>query len=70
MLTDGDYFVRMVDFPGDIHGATRLDEEDFASVYINDWLSPMGRRRAFRHEIRHIVRGDHSSDDDIREVEK
>lgn len=58
MLTDGDYHVYMIPFPGDIKAAVRIDAEGFASIYINDYLSPEAKKRAFLHEIRHIERDD------------
>jgi len=58
MLTDGDYHVYMIPFPGDIKAAVRIDAEGYASIYINDYLSPEAKKRAFLHEIRHIERDD------------
>lgn len=58
MLTDGDYHVYMIPFPGDIKAAVRIDAEGYASIYINDCLSPEAKKRAFLHEIRHIERDD------------
>ena len=46
---DDDYIVRMIQFTGDIHGAVRVDNDGFASIYINDDLSREARQRAFRH---------------------
>ena len=34
MLTDGDYLVRMVNLPGSVHGALRVDSENFGNIYI------------------------------------
>ena len=68
-MIDGEYCVRMIDFPGDIHGATRLSEDGFVNIYINDQLSPMGRRRAFDHEQRHIDNDDFYNDKSIQEIE-
>jgi hypothetical protein len=70
MTDDGEgYRVYMVKLPGDVRGAVRLDEEGFASIYINDDLSPEEKQKVFRHEIRHIRRGDHFSPAAIRQVE-
>ena len=69
MITDGDYCVRMINLPGCIGGATRLSEGDFANVYINDQMSPQGRKRAFLHEIRHIERDDFYNNKPIQEIE-
>ena len=37
-LLEGEYAVRMVDFPGDVHGCVRLtnDGSEFPNIYIND----------------------------------
>lgn len=70
MLTDGDFIVRVVNLPGDVHGALRVDSENFGNIYINDALCPEARRRAFDHEIRHLLREDLFSDAPIEEVEK
>lgn len=68
-LTDGDYQVYMVKLPGDIHGACRLDADGFASIYINNDLSPKAQQAAFHHEMRHIIRDDHTNGNDIKDVE-
>ena len=69
MLTDGDFVVRVVPFPGSVRGALRVDSENFGNIYINDALSPDARRRAFEHEVRHLLREDLFSDAPIEEVE-
>lgn len=69
MLTEGDYCVRMVNFPGDIHGAVMLSEDDFANIYINDQLAPWAKRKAFDHEIMHIEQNDFYNEKPIWEVE-
>ncbi len=71
-LYEDEYATRMVDLPGDIHGATRLtmDGSDFPNIYINDWLSPMGRKRAFDHEMNHLEHDDFYNDKPIAEIEK
>ena len=69
MLTDGDYCVRVINLPGSIGGATRLSDGDFGNVYINDQMSPQGKRRAFLHELKHLERGDFFNDLSIQEIE-
>lgn len=69
MLTDGDYICRMVNLPGDVKGALRVDNDDFGNIYINDLLSPMAKRRAFLHEYRHLQRNDLYNSLSIKEVE-
>jgi hypothetical protein len=69
-MNDGDYTVRMVKLPGDIHGAVRLSDDGFANIYINDQLAPMAKRKAFDHEKKHIDRDDFYNDLSIKEVEE
>lgn len=64
------YRVYMVKLPGDVRGACRLDADGFASIYINDDLSPKAKKDAFQHEMRHLDREDHTNPDSIQEVEK
>jgi len=69
MLTEGEYCVRMIPLPGDIHGAVRLSEDGFANIYINERLSPEARYAALRHEIKHIERDDFFNDLPIETIE-
>lgn len=64
-----DYIVRLVNLPGDIHGAARLSEDGFVNIYINDQLSPDAQRRAFEHELRHIRNNDFYNEKPIQEIE-
>lgn len=68
-LTDDEYRVYMMPFPGDIMGAVRVDAEGFPSIYINDALSPEAKKRALLHELRHIERDDFYNSLTIDEVE-
>ena len=68
-LTEDEYRVYMMPFPGDIMGAVRVDADGFPSIYINDRLSPAAKKRAFLHELRHIERDDMYNDKSIDEVE-
>ena len=70
MIEDDEYRVIMLPLPGDIHGAVRMDKDGYPTVYINDRLAPAARRRAYRHESRHIRLGDHYSGLSIQAVEK
>lgn len=69
-MNDDGFRVYLVKLPGDIKGAVRIDEEGFASIYINDDLSPKAKKAAFLHEIRHIIRNDHTNARNIQEVEQ
>lgn len=66
---DGEFCCRMVVFPGDIHGATKLSHDEFPNIYINDLLSPQARRAAFLHEMRHLEQGDFYNSKPIEDVE-
>ena len=68
-MTD-DYRVYMVKLPGDVRGACRLDDDGFASIYINDELCPKAKRAVLLHEIRHIRRKDHTNARSIKDVEQ
>ena len=69
-MTEDGFRVYLVKLPGDIKGAVRIDEEGFASIYINDDLSPKAKKAVFLHEIRHIKRNDHTNTKNIQEVEQ
>jgi Zn-dependent peptidase ImmA (M78 family) len=68
-MTEDEYRVYMMPFPGDIMGAVRVDAEGFPSIYINDALSPEAKKRAFLHELLHIQRNDFYNNLPIEEVE-
>lgn len=68
-ITNDEYRVYMVPFPGDVLGAVRIDVEGFPSIYINDALSPEARKKAFLHELRHIQRDDMYNGKPIEEIE-
>jgi len=70
MLTEDECRVYLIPFPGDINAAVRIDNEGFPSIYINDALSPAAKKRAYLHEIRHILRNDHYNSKSIEEVER
>ena len=69
-MIDGEYAVRMVNLPGDIHGAVRLSDDGFANIYINDALSPQAKRKAFAHEKKHIDNGDFYNGKPIQDIER
>lgn len=70
MLTEDEYRVYLVPLPGTIKAAVRLAPDGFPSIYINDALSPAAKKRAYLHEIRHILRNDHYNSKTIEEVER
>ena len=69
-MTDDEYRVYMMPFPGDILATVRVDADGFPSIYINDALSPDAKKRAFAHELRHIADEDFYNDRSIEEVER
>ena len=68
-ITNDEYRVYLMPFPGNINGAVRVDVDGFPSIYINDALSPAAKKRAFLHELRHIQRDDFYNNLPIEEVE-
>ena len=67
---DGEAVVYLINFhAGDVTGAIMEDPEGFASIYIEDQLSPMGKRRALQHEWMHHRNGDLYADASITDIE-
>ena len=69
MMTEDDFHVYLMPFPGDIRAAVRLDDEGFPSIYINDKLSPEAKKRALMHELKHIRNNDFHNGLPIQEIE-
>lgn len=65
-----DYRVVMVDFPGDVLAAVRVDPTGYYTIYINEKLSLQAKREALKHELRHILNGDHENHYTIYDVER
>lgn len=68
-MNDDEYRVYLVKLPATIHGAVRLDQDGFPSIYINNDLSPKAKKTAFEHEMRHIINDDLYNSKTIQEVE-
>ena len=49
-----DYYVRFVDFPPTVLGATLPNDDGTFSVYINARLGDDARRETLRHELEHL----------------
>lgn len=64
------YRVYEVALPGDIYGAIRMDEDGFASIYINNLLAPEQKKKTLDHEVRHLKRNDFCNDLSIYDCEK
>lgn len=67
---DGQYTVYIMPLPGDINGAVRVSPDGWASIYINDKLSPEARKKALKHELEHIANDDWYNDRSIDEIEQ
>lgn len=65
-----EYRVYLVALPTDVRGAVRISPDGFASIYINAALSYTEQQKVFRHEMRHLRRGDMYSFRSIRQVER
>lgn len=50
----GDIFIRGIEFPLTIEGATALDADGNYNVYINTLLSEKTQERTIKHELNHI----------------
>ena len=59
----GDIFIRGIEFPLSIEGATVLDADGNYNVYINTLLSEETQRKTTKHELKHIKK-DHFYDYD------
>ena len=70
MMEFDEYRVYMVQLPGDIKGAVRIDEDGFASIYINDCLSPQAKKDVFLHELRHLKNNDFYNNVNIVNAER
>lgn len=57
-----DYCVRLIDLDENIGGVTAVDEDGFASVYINARQSQAKQTRSLFHELAHIARDDFSKE--------
>ena len=69
-MDEDEYRVYFLPFPGDINGGVRIDNDGFASIYINAYLSPKAAKEAFAHEIQHIQNDDFYNDKDITTAER
>lgn len=59
MIDEGDFIVRLIDHKDtSIRGATFVDENGFASIYINARVSRVQQRKTQKHELNHIAKDD------------
>lgn len=66
-----DFFVRVVRFPRGVpcHGMVTPNDDGTFSVYIDANAAEEQQRRAYDHEVGHIVRDDFFDGKPIEEVE-
>lgn len=65
-----DYFVRIIPFPvNSIGGLVTPNDDGTYSIYINANVDSNRQRKAYQHEVKHIVNGDFYSGKSIEEIE-
>ena len=64
-----DCTVRLIDLPEAVGAILAVDEDGHNNVYVNARWGYNGQRRAYKHEMKHIVNDDMNNADDIRTVE-
>lgn len=69
MITTDDYFVRLIDLPPRVRGITVPNDDGTFSIYINAMLSSPMQRKAYDHEVRHIVLDHLYQDRPIEDIE-
>lgn len=62
--------VRLIDLPYSVDELVSVDEEGYASIYLNARLSREQQREGLRHALRHIAGDDFYNNKDIRTVER
>lgn len=61
--------VRLVDLPYSIGAVVALDEEGYASIYLNARASYDKQKRDLQHELKHLQMDDINNERSIYEVE-
>lgn len=71
LIEEADYFVRLIDFPvgSGCNGMVMVNEDGTYSVYLNARASDEQKKKAYLHEITHVIRGDLHGNADICDVE-
>lgn len=65
-----DIFVRLIELPPAINAFTVLDSDGNYNVYLNDRLGEEEKKRAYRHELAHILDGHFYRDIPVVECER
>lgn len=62
--------VRLIDLPYSVDELVSLDEEGFASIYLNARHSYEKQQKSLKHALRHLEGDDFYNDKDIRTIER
>lgn len=62
--------VRLIDLPYSVGAMVAFDEDGYASIYLNARWPQEQRKKALRHELRHIENGDAYNGKDIHTIER
>lgn len=71
IVTDAPYgcSIRLIDLPYSIGAMIAIDEEGYASIYINSRHSIDKQKRNLLHELKHLERDDVYNNKSIYEIE-
>ena len=69
MEAPGGCCIRLLDLPYSVGAVVSLDDEGYASIYLNSRLSYEDQCRNLRHELHHIYNGDLYSEASIIDAE-
>ena len=61
--------VRLIDLPYNVDELVSVDEDGFASIYLNARHSYEKQKRSLKHALRHLEGDDFHNDKDIRTIE-
>lgn len=50
-----DIFIRGVALPPKVYAVTVTDKDGNFNIYVNTDICPMAQKRAYQHELRHIL---------------
>ena len=64
------YICRFIDLPSRVNAITVVDENGDYNIYINVKLSDENKKKAFRHECRHIKNNHFHIERSVSECEK
>lgn len=68
-IDGADFFVRIVPFPVSVDGMVTPNDDGTYSVYLNANTDDAHQRKAYRHELKHIMNGDFYNILPIEEIE-